>query len=140
MRVDHFFLHVVKKPYLSMVGITGVRQLGPCACVRLPPPGQRRTSLFHGASRKTHGGSALGWLLFVTAEPHSLGGGGGSTEEDGWGCGRGASSLQNLPLESRAIRATETRLRQRRGRWKPEKGIEGGRQGGAFIKKVRMRK
>jgi hypothetical protein len=63
-----------------------------------------------------------------------------STEEDGWGCGRGASSLQNLPLESRAIRATETRLRQRRGRRKPEKGIEGGRQGGAFIKKVRMRK
>jgi hypothetical protein len=31
-----------------------------------------------------------------------------STEEDGRGRGRGASSLQNLPLESRAIPATET--------------------------------
>jgi hypothetical protein len=51
-----------------------------------------------------------------------------------------AFSLQNLPLESRAIRATETRLRRIRGRKKPEKGIEGGRQGRAFIKKVRMRK
>jgi hypothetical protein len=32
-----------------------------------------------------------------------------------------------------------TYLRRRRGRRKPEKGIEGRRQGGAFIKKVRMR-
>jgi hypothetical protein len=31
-------------------------------------------------------------------------------------------------------------MRWRRGRQKPEKGIEGRRQGGAFIKKVRMRK
>jgi hypothetical protein len=60
-----------------MVGIAGVRQLGPCARVRLPPPGRRRTDLFHGAPRKTHGGGALGRLLFVTAEPHSPGGGGG---------------------------------------------------------------
>jgi hypothetical protein len=39
-------------------------------------------------------------------EPHSLG---RSTEEDGRGRGRGASSLQNLPLELWAIPATETR-------------------------------
>jgi hypothetical protein len=63
-----------------------------------------------------------------------------NTEEDDRGCGRRASSLQNLPLESRAILATETRLQWRRGRRKLEKGIEGGRQGGAFIKKVQMRK
>jgi hypothetical protein len=63
-----------------------------------------------------------------------------STEEDGRGCDCGASSLQNLPLEARAIPATETRLRWRRGRRKPEKGIEGGRQGRSFIKKVRMHK
>jgi hypothetical protein len=56
-----------------------------------------------------------------------LAGAADSTEEDGRGRGRGASSLQNLPLESRAIPATETRLRQRRGRRNPEKGIEGGR-------------
>jgi hypothetical protein len=63
-----------------------------------------------------------------------------SIEEDGRGRCCGASSLQNLPLESRAIPAMETRLRRRRGRWKPEKGIEAGRQGGALIKKVQMRK
>jgi hypothetical protein len=60
-----------------MAGVTGVRQLGPCARVRLPPPGRRRTSLLHGTPRKTLGGGAMGWLLFVTAEPHSLGGGDG---------------------------------------------------------------
>jgi hypothetical protein len=75
MRVDHFFLRVEgKKPYLSMAGVAGVCRLGPCARVRLPPRGRRRTSLFHGALRKMHRGGALGWLLFVTAEPHSLGG------------------------------------------------------------------
>jgi hypothetical protein len=45
-----------KKPCLSMAGVTQVRQLGPCAHVQLPPPGRRRTDLFHGAPRKTHGG------------------------------------------------------------------------------------
>jgi hypothetical protein len=60
-----------------MAGVTVVNQLGPCARVRLPPPGRRRTGLFHGAPRKTHRGGALGRLQFVTAESHSLGGGGG---------------------------------------------------------------
>jgi hypothetical protein len=55
----------------------GVRQLGPCARVQLPAPGRRRTGLFHGALRKTHKGGVQGRILFVTAEPHSLGGGGG---------------------------------------------------------------
>jgi hypothetical protein len=59
-----------------MAGVVGVRQLGPCVHVRLPPPGRRRTGLFHGVPRKTHGGGVLGRLLFVTAEPYSLGGGG----------------------------------------------------------------
>jgi hypothetical protein len=140
MHVDRFFLRVVKKPCHSMASVAGVHQLSPCTCVRLPPLGRRRIGLFHGAPRKMHGGGALGWLLFVTAAPHSLGGVEDSTEEDGWGHGREASSLQNLPVESRAIPATETRLRRRRGRRKLEKGIEGGRRGGAFIKKVRMSK
>jgi hypothetical protein len=39
MRVDRFFLRVEEKTYLSMVGIAGVRQLGPCARVQLPPLG-----------------------------------------------------------------------------------------------------
>jgi hypothetical protein len=66
-----------KEPCLSIASVAGVRQLGSCARVRLPPPGRWRTGLFHGVPRKTHGGVALGRLLFVTAEPHSLGGGGG---------------------------------------------------------------
>jgi hypothetical protein len=73
------------------------------------------------------------YQFLVLTEPHSLGGAVDSTEEDGRGRGRGASSLQNRPLESRAIPVTETRLRRRRGRRKPDKGIEGGRQGRAFI-------
>jgi hypothetical protein len=59
-----------------------------------------------------------------------------STEEDGWGRGRGASSLQNLPLESRAGDEAATE----QGRRKLEKGIEGGRQGREFIKNVQMHK
>jgi hypothetical protein len=47
-----------------------------------------------------------------------------NTEEDGRGRGRGASSLHNLPLESRAILATETRLRRRQGRRKPRRGYK----------------
>jgi hypothetical protein len=66
-----------KKPYLSMEGVTRVRQLGPCAPLRLPSPSRRRTDLFHGAPRKTHEGGALGWLFFITAEPHSFDGGDG---------------------------------------------------------------
>jgi hypothetical protein len=69
-----------------------------------------------------------------------LAGAADNTKEDGRGRGRGASSLQNIPLKLRAIPVTEKRLRRRQGRRKPEKGIEGGRQGRAFIKKVLMRK
>jgi hypothetical protein len=46
-----------------------------------------------------------------------------------------ASFLENLPLESRAIPATETRLRRRRGMWKPKMGISR-RRGRVFIQKV----
>jgi hypothetical protein len=139
MRVDRFFLRVEEKiPCLSMASIAGVRQLSPCARVRLPPLGRRRTDLFHGASSETHRGGTLGQLLFVTAVPHSLGGAADSTEEDRRGRGRRASFLQNLPLESWAIPVMERMMRRRRGRRKLEKGIEGGRQGRAFIKKVRM--
>jgi hypothetical protein len=118
-----------------MAGVTGVRQLGPCARVRLPPLGRRRTSLFHGAPRKTHGGGALGRLLFVTAEPHSLGGGGGQHRGRRTGTWPRGLFLAEPPPRvagytcDRDEAATEMR-----------KGIEGGRQGGAFIKKVQMHK
>jgi hypothetical protein len=77
MRMDRFFLRAEEKTCLSMAGVARVRQLGPCMRVRLPPPGRRRTGLFHGAPRKAHRGGALERLLFVTAKPHSPGGGGG---------------------------------------------------------------
>jgi hypothetical protein len=92
-----------------MVDVAGVRQLGPCARVRLPPPGRRRTDLFHGAPRKTHGGGVLGRLLFVTAEPRSLSGGGGQRRGRRTGTWPQGLLLAEPPLESRAIPATETR-------------------------------
>jgi hypothetical protein len=96
-----------------MAGVAGVRQLGPCARVQLPPSGRRRTGLFHGAQRKTHGGGRCDDSSSSPQNLTLLAGAADSTKEDGRGRGRGASSLQNLPLESRAIPTTETRLRQR---------------------------
>jgi hypothetical protein len=70
-----------------MVGVAGVRQLGPCARVQLPPPGRRRTDLFHGAPKKAHRaahGDGSPWL------PHNLTllvGAADNTEEDGRGRG-----------------------------------------------------
>jgi hypothetical protein len=140
MRLDRFFLRVEEKPCLSMAGVAGVRQLGSCTRVWLPPLGRQRTGLFHGAPRKMHGGDTLGRLLFVTAEPHSLGGGGGQHRGRRMGMWLRSLLLAEPPVESWAIHAMETRLRWRSGRRKLEKRIEGGRQGRAFIKKVRMRK
>jgi hypothetical protein len=117
-----------------MADVVGVRQFVPCARVRLPPSGQRRTGLFHGAPRKTHGGDALGRPSSSPQEPHSLGGGGeqhrGRRTET---CPRGLV-LAEPPLESRTIPTTEMR------KVEDGEGIEGGRQDRAFIKKVRMRK
>jgi hypothetical protein len=128
-----------KKPYLSMAGVVGVRQLGPCARVWLPPSGQRRTDVFHGASRKTHGGGALGRILFITAESHSLGGGQTAPRKMDVDVAT-TTSLQNLPPRVAGHTCDGMRLRRGRGTRNPEKGIEGGRRGGAFIKKVWIRK
>jgi hypothetical protein len=138
--VDRFFLRIGENPCLSMASVVGFGKLGPCARVRLPPPGRRRTGLFHGARRNTHGSGALGRLLFITAEPNSLSGAGRQHRGRRTVTWPRGLLLAEPPLESRAIPVTETRLRRRRGRWKLEKGIEGRRQGRAFIKKVRMRK
>jgi hypothetical protein len=78
-----------KKLCLSMAGFTGVRQIGPCARVQLPPLGRRRTDLFHVALRTTHG--AVGWDS-SSSSPRNLtllAGAADSTEEDrrGHGCG-----------------------------------------------------
>jgi hypothetical protein len=125
MRVDRFFLHVEEKTCLSMTGIAGVHQLGPCARVWLPPLGRQRIGLFHGVPWKTHGAACWDDSSSSSQNLTLLAGAADSTEEDGQGCGRGASSLKNLPVESQAIPTTETRLRWRRGRRKLEKGIEG---------------
>jgi hypothetical protein len=77
MCVDRFFLRVEEKT----LPLHGRRRwslptwpLHVCTASSL---GRRRTGLFHGEPRKMHEGGTLGWLLFITAEPHSLGGGGG---------------------------------------------------------------
>jgi hypothetical protein len=93
-----------------MAGVTGVRQLGPCACVRLPPPGRRRIGLFHGAPRNCTGVACWDGSSSSPQNLTLLAGAADNTEEDGSEHGHWASSLQNLPLESRAIPATETRL------------------------------
>jgi hypothetical protein len=77
MRVDRFVLRVEE----TTLPLHGGRRWSPptwplCACTT-SSLGRRRTSLFHGVPRNTHRGGALGRLLFVTAEPHSLGGGDG---------------------------------------------------------------
>jgi hypothetical protein len=123
-----------------MAGIGGVRQLDPCARVRLPPPGRRKTDVFHGVPRKTHGGSALGRLLFVTAEPHSLGGGGGHHRGRQTGTWPRGLLLAELPPRVAGHTcdgdkaATETRKAKGRG------GDRRRKVGRAFIKKVWMRK
>jgi hypothetical protein len=104
-----------------MVGVAGVCQLGPCTCVRLPPRADEEpTTSMENRGRCTgavrwDGSSSLPQNLTLLA------GAADSTEEDGRGRGRGASSLQNLPLESQAIPAMETRkveVREGDRRWK----------------------
>jgi hypothetical protein len=141
MRVDRFFLHAEKKnpasPWrasLESANLALARVYG-----FLPRADKESASSMERQGRRTGAAcwdSSSSSLQNLTL----LAGAADSTEEDGRGRGRRASSLQNLLLESQAIPATETRLRWRRGRRKLEKGIEGGRLGGAFIKKVWMRK
>jgi hypothetical protein len=92
-----------------MAGVAGVRQLGPCARVQLPPRADEEP-----ASSTEHRGRRTGAVRGdgSSSSPPNLTllvGAADSTEEDGRGRVRGASSLQNLPLESWAIPATETR-------------------------------
>jgi hypothetical protein len=140
MRVDHFFLCVEEKnsayPWwvlLESANLVLARVYG-----FLPRADEEPTSSMERRGRRR--GSAMGQLLFVTSEPHSLGGEADNTEECRRGRGRRASSLQNLHLESRAIPATDTSLQRTLGRRKPENGIEGGSRGRVLIKKVWMRK
>jgi hypothetical protein len=123
-----------------MAGVARVLQLGPCALYGfIPRADEETTSSMERRGR--HTGAAR--CDSSSSSPRNLtllAGAVDNTEEDERGRGHGASSLQNLPPESRAIPAMEMRLRRRRGRRKPEKGIEGGRLGRAFIKKVRMHK
>jgi hypothetical protein len=80
-----------------------------------------------------HGGGALGRLLFVTAEPHSHGWGGGQHRGRWMGMWPRGLLLAEPPSRvaghtcDRDEAATKTR-----------KGIEGRRQGRPFIKKVWM--
>jgi hypothetical protein len=75
----------------------------------LPQADEESTSSMERRGTRTRaacwdGSSSSPWNLTLLA------GATDSTEQDERGCGRGASSLQNLPQESWAIPATETRL------------------------------
>jgi hypothetical protein len=140
MRVDRFFLRVEQKNPASPWQASLESANLDLARVYdfLPRADEEPASSMKRRGRRT--GAARWDGSPVAVDPQSLGWASDSTEEDGRGRGRGASSLQNLPLESWAIPATEMRLRRRRGRRKQEKGIEGERHGGVFIKKVQMHK
>jgi hypothetical protein len=59
-----------------MEGIAGVRQLGPCVSVQLPPwADEEPPSSMERRGRRMR--AAWGRLLFIAVEPHSLGRGGG---------------------------------------------------------------
>jgi hypothetical protein len=92
-----------------MAGVARVHQLSPCARVRPPPrvdeepvSSMERRGRRTGAARWDGSFSSSQNLTLLAAAADS-------TEEDRRGCGREASSLQNLPLESRGIPTTETR-------------------------------
>jgi hypothetical protein len=137
MHMYRFFLRVEEKNMPLHGGHRWSPPTWPLRGVWLPPRADEEpTSFMERRGRRT---GVARWDD-SSSSPRNLtllAGAADSTEEDGRGHGRGASSLQNLSLESRAIPAMETRLRRRRGRRKPEKMIEGRRQGRAFIKKVR---
>jgi hypothetical protein len=94
MRVDRFFLRVEeKKPCLSMAGVAGVHQLGPCARVRLPPLGRQRTGLFNGAPERRTGATRWDGSSSSPRKLTLLARVVDNTEEDERGRGRGASPL-----------------------------------------------
>jgi hypothetical protein len=109
MRVDRFFLRVRKKPAspwrasLESANLALARVYG-----FLPRADEELTSSMERRGRHT---GAARWDD-SSSSPQNLtllAGAADSTKEDGQGHGYGASSLQNLPLESWAIPATETR-------------------------------
>jgi hypothetical protein len=110
MRVDRFFLRVEEKnpasPWRASLESTN---LALAHVYRfLPQADEETTSSMERRGRRT---GAACWDS-SSSSPRNLtllAGATDNTEEDGRGRGRGASSLQNLPLESRAIPATETR-------------------------------
>jgi hypothetical protein len=112
MRVDRFFLRTEGKKTLPLHG--GRRRSPPTwplrACMASPPVWRKTTSSMERWGRRT-GAAHWGGSSSSPRNLTLLAGAADNTEEDGRGRGRGSSSLQNLPLESRAIPATETRLR-----------------------------
>jgi hypothetical protein len=106
MCVDRFFLRIEEKTLPLHGGCRWSPPTWPLRACTASPPGRRRTSLFHGAPRKTRWDGSSSSLRNLTL----LAGLADNTEEDGCGRGREASSLQNLPRESQAIPTTETRL------------------------------
>jgi hypothetical protein len=136
MRVDCFFLRIKEtnpaspwRALLESANLALARVYG-----FLPRANEEPTSSMECRGRRT------GWrrLLFVTAEPHSLGGGSGQQRGRRTGTWpRGLLLTEPRPtVTGHTCFGDEAETRRR----KPEKGIEGGRQGGVFIKKVRMRK
>jgi hypothetical protein len=119
MRVDRFFLRVEEKSLPLHGRCRWSPPIWPLrACTASSSRPTKNQPLPWSAEEDTRGG-ALGWLLFVTAEPHSLGGGGRQRRGKRTKTWPRGLLHAEPPLESRAIPATETRKAE---------GGEGGRR------------
>jgi hypothetical protein len=115
MHLDYFFLRVEEKnpdsPWrasLESANMALTRVYG-----FLPRADEESASSMERRGRRT-GAARWDSSSWSPRNLTLLAGAADSTEEDGRGRGRGASSLQNLPLESRDIPATETRKEEAR--------------------------
>jgi hypothetical protein len=109
MRVDRFFLRVEEKPTSPWRASLEYANLAFARVYSFLPWGDEEPASSMERRGKRKGAARWDGSSSSPRNLTLLAGAADSTEEDGRGRGRGASSLQNLPLESRAIPTTETR-------------------------------
>jgi hypothetical protein len=111
MHMDRFFLRVEEKTLPLHSGRHWSPPTWPLrACTASSPGPTKNRPLPWSAEEDARGCACWDGSSSSQRNLTLLAGAADNTQEDERGRGRRASSLQNLPLESRAIPATETRL------------------------------
>jgi hypothetical protein len=132
MHMDHFFIHVEEKT-LPLHGCCQwslpTWPLGACTA---SSPGSTKNWPLPWSVEEDARGQRAGTAPLRHRRNHSVGGGCGQHR------GRRTGTWPWGLLLAEPPPRVAGHTWQRRGRQKPEKGIDGGRQGRAFIKKVRM--